>query len=84
LGIWQEWKSNAVLPSNEILGTQQAAEILNISRPYLVKLLEAEENPYTKAGTHHRIELKHILEYKEKMKTGRCKNLDYLAKQSQK
>jgi len=83
LGNMAEGKSNAVLPSNEMLSTQQAADILSISRPYLVKLLEAEEIPYTKAGTHRRIELKYVLEYKEKMKNSRRKNLDYLAKQSQ-
>lgn len=83
LGNMAEGKSNAVFPSNKMLSTQQAADILNISRPYLVKLLEADEIPYIKAGTHRRIELKHILEYKEKMKNSRRKNLDYLAKQSQ-
>ena len=83
IGNMAEGKSNAVLPSNEMLSTQQAADILNISRPYLVKLLEAGEIPYTKAGTHRRIELKHVLEYKERLKTNRHKNLDYLAQQSQ-
>lgn len=83
LGNMAEGKSNAIMPSDEILSTQEAADILNVSRPYLVKLLEAEKIPYTKAGTHRRIELNDILEYKEKMKNSRRKNLDYLAKQSQ-
>jgi len=76
-------KSNAVIPTDILLTTQQAAEILNISRPYLVKLLEKNAIPHTKAGTHRRLELKDVLEYKRKRKAITREQLAYLAKESQ-
>ena len=60
----------------------QAADILNISRPYLVTLMDAADIPYTEVGTSRRLELKDILAYKEKMKAMRRKHLDYLAKET--
>lgn len=83
LGNMAEGKSNAIIQSGEVLSTQQAADILNVSRPYFVKLLEEEQIPYSKAGTHRRVELKDILAFKKKMKTKRRKNLDFLSQQSQ-
>lgn len=56
LGNMAEGKSNAIIQSEEVLSTQQAADILNVSRPYFVKLLEEEQIPYSKAGTHRRVE----------------------------
>lgn len=84
LGNMADGKSNAIVPADKLLTTQQAASILNISRPYLVKLLEGKQIPFTKAGTHRRLELKDVLEYKNKRKATRRSKLDYLAKQSQK
>jgi len=78
-----EGKPYVIILSDELLTSQQAADILNISRPYLVKLLDAGEIPFTKAGTHRRLRLKDILAYKGKMKVKRRKILDNLAKESQ-
>jgi excisionase family DNA binding protein len=66
LGNMAEGKSNAIIQSEEVLSTQQAADILNVSRPYFVKLLEEEQIPYSKAGTHRRVELKDLLAFKKK------------------
>lgn len=78
-----EGKPYVIILSDELLTSQRAADILNISRPYLVKLLDAGEIPFTKAGTRCRLRLQDILACKKKMKAKRRKILDNLAKESQ-
>jgi excisionase family DNA binding protein len=78
-----EGKSIALIPSETEISTQQAADMLNVSRPHIVKLLEGEIIPFKKVGTHRRIELRHLLEYEKKLKRNRQQNLDFLAEQAQ-
>jgi excisionase family DNA binding protein len=64
LGKMQEGRSVAIVPLMEELTTQKAADILGLSRQFLVRLLEADKIPYHRAGTHRRIYLKDVLEYR--------------------
>lgn len=77
-------KAISIIPSETEVSTQQAAEMLNVSRPHIVKLLERGEILFSKVGTHRRIKLKDLEHYREKSARERKKHLAELAKQAQK
>jgi excisionase family DNA binding protein len=58
-------KDHAVtlVPVHEMLSTQQAADILNVSRPFLISLLEKGDIPHTTVGRHRRIKAEHLFDY---------------------
>lgn len=72
-----------VMPQNLLLTTQEAAELLGISRPTLVRLLADGEITYEQRGRHRRITLADLLAYQEKMRRERRESLVRMAREGQ-
>lgn len=75
--------SITIVPVGRELTTQQAADILNVSRQYLVRLLDEGRIPYTKTGKHRRLRIEDVLTFKELRDERRRAALDELAAASE-
>ncbi|MBL7003203.1 MAG: helix-turn-helix domain-containing protein [Gammaproteobacteria bacterium] len=72
-----------IVPTHAELTTQEAANILNVSRPHLVKLLEEDAIPFSKTGTHRRIRYQDLMGYRDQRDQNSRVALDELVSQAQ-
>ena len=73
----------SVAPSDVEVTTQQAADLLNVSRPYLVGLIDKGELPVRKVGNQRRLPLADVLEYKDRTRANRLEALRELTAHDQ-
>jgi excisionase family DNA binding protein len=73
----------SIVPLGMMLTTQQAADILGSSRQHVVKLLEGEQIPYERVGTHRRIRIEDVVAYKQRRQSTREEALTRMSKQAE-
>lgn len=72
-----------VVPIHAELTTQEGADLLNVSRPHLVKLLDENVIPHTKVGRHRRVKFADLMDYKQRRVAESRHAMDELAAQAQ-
>jgi excisionase family DNA binding protein len=75
--------SVSLIPLHAELTTQQAADLLSVSRPHLIELLERGLIPHRKVGTHRRVRFEDLMSYKKAIELARLKTLEQLSAQDQ-
>lgn len=79
LGALSEGKAVTVVPAERELSTLEAANLLNVSRPFLIKQMEAQKLPFRMVGSHRRITAEDLMAYRQTMHAGQAAALKTLA-----
>ena len=83
LGRMSQRQVISLVPQDHELTTQEAAAMLNVSRPFVIKLIEDGKLSCRKVGRHRRIEFQTLVNYKQKMKSESADALQRLADDAQ-
>lgn len=78
-----EGQGVTLIPESAELTTVQAADVLNVSRPYLIKLLDRKAIPHRKVGSHRRIRMEDVMAYKNAIDREREEVLAELTREAQ-
>jgi len=79
LGVMSEGRAVVLMPAEQELTTVEAANLLNVSRPFVIKEIEAGRLPHRKVGSHRRIVLEDLLAYAQHMRARQAGALDRMA-----
>lgn len=83
LGAMASGQGVTLIPEDAELTSVQAADILHVSRPFLIKLLEGGQIPYRRVGKHRRIRMEDVMNYKQAIDQEREAVLDRLVEDAQ-
>jgi excisionase family DNA binding protein len=83
LALMARQQTFVLYPESSELTTKQAAEVLGVSRPFLIRVLEAGKIPYRKVGRHRRVLMKDVLLYKQTTQVRRQAAMDELVRISE-
>jgi excisionase family DNA binding protein len=83
LGSLAQGNAVAIMPKELYVSTQEAAMFLNVSRPYLIRMLDEGKIPYHKVGTHRRIKFEDVVTYRDRRNKASHAALQELVDQAQ-